>query len=259
MPYGVNISLIGTGKVAMHLAPALQRAGHQVIQVIGRNESAAKAIAQESGAPWSTGFSSLSPDADLVILAVSDSAISELAEKLPLGNYVVVHVSGATPISSLSRFQNHGVLYFLQSFVPHKTPDFSQMPVLINASNEASLQVIKRVAESLSEKVTEVSDHQREAVHVAAVFANNFSNHMLTLAEDILRDHDMTLDVLKPLIFESIERLRVANPSEIQTGPAVRGDYETMKKHLELLNSEEKKDLYERISKSIQDRHREKL
>jgi predicted short-subunit dehydrogenase-like oxidoreductase (DUF2520 family) len=259
MQTGVNISLIGTGKVAMHLAPALQQSGHPVLQVIGRNEAAAKAIAQSCGATWSSDFSFLSPKAQLVILAVSDSAISEIAEQLPLGDYVVVHVSGATPISSLARFTNHGVLYFLQSFVPHKKSDFSQMPVLINGSNEASLSLIRTVAESLSEKVSAVSDHQREAVHVAAVFANNFSNHMLTLAEDILRENNMNLDVLKPLIFESTERLRVANPSDIQTGPAIRGDEQTMKKHVELLNNAEKKDLYERISKSIQDRYREKL
>jgi predicted short-subunit dehydrogenase-like oxidoreductase (DUF2520 family) len=259
MPRGVNISLIGTGKVAMHLAPALQQAGHHVIQIIGRNEVPAKDIAQVSDAAWSSDFSSLSPQAELVILAVSDSAIAEVSEKLPFGNFAIVHVSGATPIASLARFVNHGVLYFLQSFVPHKKPDFAQMPVLINGSNEVSLSLIRNVAESLSEKVSAVSDHQREAVHVAAVFANNFSNHMLTLAEDILRENNMNLDVLKPLIFESTERLRVANPSDIQTGPAIRGDEQTIKKHVELLNNAEKKDLYERISKSIQDRYREKL
>jgi predicted short-subunit dehydrogenase-like oxidoreductase (DUF2520 family) len=259
MPRGVNISLIGTGKVAMHLAPALQQAGHHVIQIIGRNEVPAKDIAQISGATWSSDFSSLSPQTELVILAVSDSAIAEVANRISNENYVVAHISGATPIASLARFVNHGVLYFLQSFVPHQKPDFSQMPVLINGSNEASLSLIRTVAESLSEKVLAVSDHQREAVHVAAVFANNFSNHMLTIAEDILRENNISLDVLKPLIFKSTERLRVANPSEIQTGPAIRGDSETITKHLGLLNSAEKKELYERISKSIQDRHREKL
>lgn len=259
MQTGVNISLIGTGKVAMHLAPALQQAGHHVLQVIGRNEEAAKAIAKSINTEWSSDFSSLSPQTQLVILAVSDSAITEVANRISNGNYVVAHISGATPISSLARFDHHGVMYFLQSFVPHKKPDFTQMPVLINGSNETSLSLIRKVAESLSKKVSAVSDHQREAVHVAAVFANNFSNHMLTIAEDILRENDMNLDVLKPLIFESIGRLRVANPSDIQTGPAIRGDEQTMKMHLELLNSKEKKDLYERISKSIQDRYREKL
>ena len=136
---------------------------------------------------------------------------------------MVVHTSGSVPIDTISA-KRKGVLYPLQSFTKEKEIDFSTVPLCIEASNKDDLVVLKKLANTISKSVFEVSSIQRAQIHLAAVFANNFSNHMYTIANELCEKEGLPFDLLKPLIMESTAKLQVLKPDKAQTGPAIRND-----------------------------------
>ena len=254
----LKIAILGAGNLAWNLAPALEDAGHEITEVYARDLQKAKEITERiyTATPKDElDFSESS--AELFILAIKDDALSEIADQviLPEGS-VLVHTSGAIPMEVLSQSSASyvGVFYPLQSFTKGKKVDFEEVPFLLESEDEGSLQLLKKVAKSLSQLVYILRGKDRQAVHVAAVFASNFTNHMLRIAEDILHRQGLDAELLKPLIIESISKSLQLGARKAQTGPAIREDYETLEAHHHFLAyNEQLAEIYRLISQDIID------
>lgn len=228
--------LIGKGNVASHLGEALQRAGHQVICVGGR-----------------TRIIPIPRDADLYVIAVTDSAIASVAAEIGDVPGLVVHTAGSVPMNVLPQ-RNRGVLYPLQTFTKGRPIDMCAVPLFIESDGD--IQLLREVAGQIGSNVTEMDSQRRRYLHLAAVFCCNFTNHMYRITESMLAEHDIPFSVMLPLIDETAHKVHTLSPAQAQTGPAVRWNQEVMKAQLELLEREDLKQLYQIISKSI---HHDKL
>lgn len=255
----MNIVIIGAGKLGSHLAKALHRAEVNILQIFNRDIEKARSLALQIDAAPVNDYATLSDEADLYLLTVSDSAIAEVAEKITqaLGQEILLaHTSGATPSSVFEGKTNrYGVFYPLQTFSKEQKVNFSTIPFCIDAVKKEDRTLLQELATSLSEKVFIITDEQRAVLHVAAVFVNNFSNHLFRIGEEILKEHNMPFELLIPLIKETVNKLDSLSPEAAQTGPAIRGDQTTIQRHLDFLESyPEYREIYKMLSKGIQKR-----
>jgi len=251
-----RISIAGSGNVAIHLAPALFAAGVKIVSIYSRNLQHASSLAALVGAIPVDQISLLDDNAELLLIALPDKVIPEFAAELKRnGNFngMVAHTSGSQPLSVLSNlFAEAGVFYPLQSFSRFSKPVIKEVPFCIEAHNNGLALKLSQLASRISGDVRLLDSQQRAIVHLAAVFACNFSNHMYALSADILEKEGIKTDILLPLIRETANRLGGVHPGMLQTGPAVRGDSQTMDFHLELLEKfPELKPVYLQISDSI--------
>lgn len=254
----MDIVCIGSGNVATHLAKAFKASGARIVQVYSAQLLNADLLAQETSAQAIADLSALNREADLYLIAVKDDAITTVAHALSGVNGMVVHTSGATPMSILSDagIQHYGVFYPLQTFSKSRDLNFANVPLCLEAKDADDLDVLKSLAETLSPLVYEIDGGQRKILHLAAVFACNFVNHLYHLGGEILAEHQMDFEMLRPLIMETAEKVQAALPIQVQTGPAVRDDQETMKRHVSLLeNRTDLQEIYKFLSKSIKKTH----
>lgn len=251
-----RVVLIGAGNVATHLGVALQKAGHEVAQVYSRTEASASALAGRLNVPYIIDLSQLCEEADLYIVSVKDDVLSSLLPIVVKGKEkaLFVHTAGSMPMNVWEGIApRHGVLYPMQTFSKQREMDFSTVSFFVEANGKADLEMLKELASSLGAKVYEANSEQRMSLHVAAVFACNFANHMYALSASLLNKYGMPFESMLPLIDETARKVHQLEPKEAQTGPAVRRDATVMNKHLELLAEEPQlRDLYEIISKNIQ-------
>lgn len=248
----MEIVIIGTGNTATVLGRKLKTAGHTIVQVFGRDSSAASKLAYELGTESTNYWNVVYRNADLYILAVSDIAIAEILQELRFPGKTVVHTAASVSKNILRNATEHfGVFYPLQSLkkeIGH-VPD---IPVIIDASDEATLQTLEQLAHSISDKVIQAGDADRMKLHLAAVICNNFVNHLYALAEGYCQREGLDFYLLLPLIQETAARLEDLPPSQSQTGPALRNDRTTMEEHLRLLeNYPQLKNIYALLSESI--------
>jgi predicted short-subunit dehydrogenase-like oxidoreductase (DUF2520 family) len=254
----MNVSFIGSGNLAWHLAPALDNTEFAVREVYSQNpKNADELVERLYHATTKVSLDFSSSTSRIFIIAASDDAIAEIAQEIILpDNSILVHTSGSRPLSILgyAAAASIGVLYPLQTFTKGQKIDFREVPVFIESENSATEKVLKDLARAITKKVYSVSSADRKAVHVAAVFASNFTNHMLTLSKEILDDHQLSFDLLKPLIAETVNKAIAIGPERAQTGPAKRGDLEILDKHVEFLQTDERiAEVYKVISQSIVD------
>lgn len=251
----MKIVVLGAGRLAWHLVPALNAAGHEIEAIFNRSLSNALPIAEKVGAKTLNQLADLPQDADLYILAVQDSTIELIAQQLPalLKGRRVVHTSGATPARVLARHcSDYGVFYPLQSFSKEKELDFRKIPLCIDAKYSETKEVLRELARSISDLVYEINDDQRAELHVAAVFVNNFVNHFYGIGQDWLQQHQIPFEILHPLIQNTAEKILSARASDLQTGPAIRRDWETIKRHESQLEQiPEYLELYKMLTQSI--------
>jgi predicted short-subunit dehydrogenase-like oxidoreductase (DUF2520 family) len=252
----MDISFIGSGNLAWHLAPALDNAGYTVREVYSRNYKHAQALVgrlYQAEVKTSTDFST--SKSTLFIIAVSDDAIRELASEIILPkDALLVHTSGSQPLSALgfATTQNIGVFYPLQTFSKAKKVDFNDIPIFIESENTETGKVLFKMAKAISKQVKQISSEDRKALHVAAVFASNFTNHILTLSKQILESNNLSFEMIKPLIVETINKSLSIGPNNAQTGPAKRGDMEILDHHMEFLKDDETlAEIYRLISQDI--------
>jgi predicted short-subunit dehydrogenase-like oxidoreductase (DUF2520 family) len=248
----LKVVIIGTGKVAQHLFDALISGSVvKVVQVIGRRPDALHRFKNVT-----TGLMADGPvlQADVYIIAVSDGAIAEVAQLLKPGNGLVVHTSGGIPIDDLLSHERRGVFYPLQTFSSDRAVDFGKVPICIEARYPKDLELLHKLASSISSMIYEIDTAHRKHLHVAAVFANNFTNHMYVLANQICEENGLPFDMLKPLILETAKKIEHDSPLLVQTGPAIRHDAAVMQLHAELLGTGTRRAIYELISKSIQNK-----
>lgn len=252
-----RLVIIGTGNVATALSLAFSEEGHIIVQVYGRDADKAAALAKRCNAAGISDLSQLSADADLYIIAVSDSAVASLAASLQLGDKLLVHTAGSVSREVLkSSSTAYGVLYPVQSLraemnrVPY-------LPFLVDANSPENATWLQSLALTVSTQVQFATDEQRLRLHVAAVVVSNFTNHLYALAEDYCKKEGADFRMLLPLISEVAERIQYASPKELQTGPAVRNDMNTINRHLTLLEDfPELKKIYADMSESIRAMHR---
>ncbi len=243
----ISVVVIGSGNVAYHICNQLNKCeGVDLLQNYNR-----KGVEVIAGLD-TTSIPDNIINADVYIIAISDNALSSIYNQLPNLKGLVVHTSGGTSMEVLSEYDNYGVFYPLQSFKKEQEINFSEVPVLIEAKCEKSLLVLKNLAQLISNKVYLIDSDQRRVLHVAAVFANNFTNFMLTQAYDLCEESRIDPQILKPIINSTFSKIIKEQPKSSQTGPAIRNDTMTIKKHLETLSGLQQKDLYSYLTKSIQ-------
>lgn len=249
----MEIVIIGTGNTATVLARKLKAAGHHIIQIFGRNASAASALAYELGTESTAYWSVVNRNADVYILAVSDIAIEEIIRELQLPEKTLVHTAASVSKEVLKPATTHfGVLYPLQS-LRKNTPYLPDIPIIIDASDAQTFEQLTTLAGSISEQVVIAGDYERAKLHLAAVFCNNFVNHLFALMQQYCAAEGLDFNLLKPLIRETANRIETVEPGKAQTGPAIRGDTNTINKHLELLRNHPRlKEFYEHFTQSIQ-------
>lgn len=251
-----RIVLVGAGNVATHLGLALQGAGYSIVQVYSRTETSASVLAELLGVSYTISLEELCPDADLYIVSVKDAVLQSLLPSVVRGREeaLFVHTAGSMPMNVWEGIApRHGVLYPMQTFSKQREVDFALVSFFIEANRKEDLEYLKGLASSLGSNVYEASTEQRMSLHVAAVFACNFSNHMYALSARLLEKYGMPFESLLPLIDETARKVHQLPPDKAQTGPAVRRDGNVIGKHLDMLADEPLlQELYEKISKSIQ-------
>ncbi len=246
-----NVVLVGAGHMAYHLGNALKRSNNTLLRVINRTAESGERLAFELGCPFSSDFKSIPEETDIVIIAVKDDAISEVATKVFCPGKVVAHTSGSVPMSALGDASDRlGVFYPLQTMHREAEVNMKEVPFCIEGNTNWTEGLLLELARSLSENVQVLSSEQRKITHIAAVFACNFTNHFYALSEEILEKNGMSLDILKPLIKKTAANILTDHPKALQTGPAKRNDTKVMQEHLEQLPPELKK-LYQDVSVSI--------
>lgn len=248
-----KIAIIGSGNVATFLGKALRKANNTITQVYSPNFEHANALAGKINADAIDTIDHLRDDAQVYIIAVTDDAIAKVAEQLTLENRIVVHTSGAMSKEILNvATANYGVLYPYQSLRLGDLIDISNMCIFFDGSNEETILVIEELAFEITSYALQVNDEERLHYHLAAVFANNFSNHLFALAEKMLQDQGLDYENLKPVILQTAQNAMMRSPAKNQTGPAFRGDEKTIEKHIELLQyNETLKKIYTDLSESI--------
>ena len=253
----MTIAMIGSGNVATQLGKALHAKGNQITHVYSRSQTNGRFLSDKLGAETVTDLDEIPHTNDLYIIAVTDNAVSDVANKLRVDSGIVVHTSGTVPMAILSvASPNYGVLYPLQTFTKDKDVDFDTVPICVEGSSPNVEQELTNLGMTLSSHVCSFSSEQRKILHVAAVFACNFTNQMIAISDSILASHGLDLDVLRPLIQETLDKIQTASPKNVQTGPAKRGDQEVMFAHLELLTTyPQYQKMYSFVSESINELH----
>ncbi len=251
----MKVVLIGSGNVATHLSKALVNSGNKILQVFSKTYVNAQALADRIDAMPIADLSQVDTEADLYIISVKDDKMQEVIEQLPDLKGMVVHTAGSVNSEMLKRFENYGVFYPFQTFSKQAELDFRQVPILVEANNASNKAILFELGDRLSNKVLKASSDQRAKLHIAAVFACNFVNHMYRLADEVLAENDLSFDLLHPLITETAAKVQSLKPNETQTGPAGRKDFDIINKHLTSLEgNDELVSIYKMLTDSIIDR-----
>jgi predicted short-subunit dehydrogenase-like oxidoreductase (DUF2520 family) len=254
-----KIVILGAGRLAVNLSMAIHKKGYDIVEVCNRTESKGKRLAWKLKARYIPEPEMITPDADLYILAVSDTAIPLLLDRIKTGNRLIIHTSGSVKMDVLREVsENFGVIYPPQTFTDHKLLRFRTVPLCIEASSGKNLLVLKSFAGSLSEKVYTINSDQRRILHLSAVFASNFTNFMVAISQELLLENGMDLRILEPIIRQTAGNASSDDVFKMQTGPALREDRETIREHLQLLsNHPDYKEIYDLITRNIIQRKKE--
>ena len=256
-----KIVLIGAGNVAHHLAPALLRAGMNLCQIYSRTLESARELGRKTGITYTSDTFAVYPDGDIYIFCVSDDALLSVFKSLRINEEaLILHTSGSVPLDIFKPYrQNYGVLYPLQTFSKTRNLDFGEIPLCIEAPDKEVLKTIGQIADKLSSKVYEISSEKRKKLHLAAVLANNFTNHLYNMAGKLLEKEDLDFNLLRPLIFETAHKVMQMIPENAQTGPARRGDTNILNLHKSMLkDNRDIQTLYVLLSQSIQQTYSKK-
>ncbi len=247
----ITISIIGSGNVAQHLISAFEKSNEiELVQVFSRDKNKVKAFVDSQ--KIINNYDDLQK-VDLIIIAVSDQAIVEVSNKIPFQNQLVAHTSGAVSLDNLNDKNRQSVFYPLQTFSKNKEVNFTEIPICLEAQNESDFEILKKIATTISNKIYKINSEQRKSLHVSAVFVCNFVNHLYQIGNEICKTNNVDFEILKPLILETANKIKMLSPKEAQTGPAMRHDSETINSHLAFLSDENQKEIYKILTKSIID------
>lgn len=245
----ITITIIGSGNVAYHLAKAISISDElELVQLAMRDIEKAPTFIEK--AKIETDFGKLK-EVDLYLVAVADNAIEGVIEKIATPTRLIAHTSGTSELLLSAARYRKGVFYPLQTFSKTKDISFAEVPICIETFDKEDLKILKKCAEAISNNVYEISSQQRKVLHVAAVFVNNFVNHLYVQGEKICDENGINFEILKPLIKETAAKIEILHAKDAQTGPAKRGDTTTINQHLNFLKDENQKEIYKIITQSI--------
>jgi predicted short-subunit dehydrogenase-like oxidoreductase (DUF2520 family) len=230
-----SIGFVGSGKIAGQLAQAFRKTGIEVEAVYSPQIDHRNAFAQQHHAKALNSIHDFDPALDAILICVPDKVIAQLDFPPFPPTLTLIHTSGTGDLHLLQSHQSYGVLYPIQSFTNHQTQNLSQVPLCIEANDERSLRKIEDLARAISSQVHELNSEKRRWVHLTAVLVNNFPNALYALAENLLSSQQIPFEWLHPIIQQTTQRLSLASPILMQTGPAVRNDSETLATHQEML------------------------
>ncbi len=254
----LRIGIVGSGNVATHLAKAISLSKHQLTQVLSRNLERAKILTNNTASEAIDKPSMLNPKLDILIFALKDDVLhSDFISQFPK-DLILCHTSGSVSMEAFINFPNHGIFYPLQTFSKQKEVDFKEIPICLEANNQAVLHKLHSLASSLSNHVYEINSQQRKALHLAAVFACNFTNLMYDISEKLSQESGLDFEILRPLIKETAAKVQDHLPTEVQTGPAARNDNKIIEEHLKLLsNHRNYKEIYQILTNVIKTNNEE--
>lgn len=251
----MKIVVVGSGNVAESLAQAVTEAeGLELVQVFARNEERGRKVAELAHTEWSN---SVLVAADLYLISVSDNAVAEVAQSLQLPrNAVVAHTAGCCTLDSLTPHEHRAVFYPFQTFTAGRKVDFTKGYIFLEGATDHALKVVDEVAHALTANVLPADSARRAVIHLSGVFACNFANAMYANAADILAKEGLPFDIVAPVIKETTKKvIESKNPAQSQTGPARRGDTQTLERHRKMLaNEPHTREIYDKISEDICER-----
>lgn len=248
----MRVVFVGAGNLATRLSLEMRKSGMSIGQVYSHTSEHAKILADELGCGWTVIPEEIVEDADLYVFSLKDAVLQDVIARVKPNNGLWVHTAGSMPISVFEGLTaRYGVVYPLQTFSKSREVDFKKIPFFLEANSSEDEKVLGEVARALSGDVRFLSSEKRKNLHLAAVFACNFTNHMYALAEKILEEQQIPGEVLLPLIDETAAKVHVMSPVRAQTGPAIRYDENVINKHMAMLKDPDMRNLYELISRSI--------
>jgi predicted short-subunit dehydrogenase-like oxidoreductase (DUF2520 family) len=248
-----SIVLLGAGNLATQLGIALQDKGFSIAQVYSRTLLSAETLGNRLHTDYTDKIENIIPDATIYLFSLKDSALPEVLTKLPSLRGLFIHTAGSIPSDVFAgHSERYGVLYPLQTFSKNRKISFDDIPLFVEANHPEDEALLEDIARTLSNRVVRLSSEKRVQLHLAAVFAGNFTNHLYYLASQILEEQSLDRQLLLPLIREIASKIEYLHPREAQTGPAVRYDENVMNKHLEMLKDKPHwQELYRLLSRNI--------
>jgi|YelNatPaOPRAMG01_1025707.scaffolds.fasta_scaffold02520_25 predicted short-subunit dehydrogenase-like oxidoreductase (DUF2520 family) len=250
----MNIVLIGAGNLGWHLASHLAEADLTIRQIVSKTPEHARKLGQLVNASFTINMEEIEPDADFYIYAVPDDQLPSVIKQNPVKTGIHCHTAGSLPIQLFeNQVENYGIFYPLQTFSKQKQIEFYNIPILLEANNKKTLLALQKLAAHLTNNTLLTTFQQRQALHLAAVFACNFSNNLYAIAEQMMNKVNLSFDLLIPLIHETVEKAVQLHPLQAQTGPASRNDQKVIETHLTLLQHDERlQTLYRLFTDNIQ-------
>lgn len=245
----MQIVIIGSGNVAYHMAKAFRLNGISLVQIFGRNEKELSKISEELGIPYSTEHLE---DADLYIICVSDNSVEEVSKRITKEDCLVAHTSGSLPKETLNGVYRKASFYPLQTFSKSKELEYKKIPFFIETEKQEDTKTLFELASRISKNVMESTHEKRKYIHLTAVFACNFVNHLFSRAKEVSDSQEIPFDYFLPLIDETVQKIHEIEPKMAQTGPAVRNDLRVLQLHEQLLQDEESLNIYKTMNHSIQ-------
>lgn len=249
-----KLAIIGAGNVASHLSKAFQKAGHDIVQVYSRTQEKAQALSSILNCSYTIDISAITNDVDIYLFCLSDSSVDKVLEKKDWHNKLLLHTAGSLPLKIFkNRSSDYGVLYPLQTFTADFELNITKVPFFIEGNNHTTLKTIKELASSISPLIFEADSQKRLQLHLAGVFANNFTNHMMAIACQLLEENNIPAENINSLLEETFRKALTIGADKAQTGPAIRNNKAVLELHNHLLAKHpEWQKIYTFVSESIQ-------
>jgi len=249
----ITVVIIGSGNMAQAIIKACQHTDLNIVGIHSRNHDKSFEIANQNSINYFEKTIDIPSNADLYLLCVNDDAIENVSNNLVVNGGLVVHFSGLKNINEIGKQENKAVFWPIESINKNTFTNFKNTPICIEANSDENYRIIEAFADRLSNKVLNINSEQRQYFHLAATITNNFSNHLIALAKNELNHQGLDYQILKHLLSNALNNSFSFEPQNTQTGPAFRNDVNTMQKHLDLIENNELKTLYQLMSKSIFD------
>lgn len=247
------MTMIGSGNVAWHFSRMFKSVGIEVLEVYSRNQEKAKEMSIELNTRHLERLENISEESDLIVLAINDDSIEDVALSIK-SDALVVHTSGTASIEKLQNVRT-GVIWSIQSLRKHQDTDYSKIPFLIESNSKSDSIALENLIKKVSEHVYIKNSEDRLKAHLGAVIANNFVNHLYSISQELLAEAKLPFSILLPIIEEETRKVHTFEPKDIQTGPAARGDQKTIESHLNIIQEKEFKEIYRLISDRIKKQH----
>ncbi len=247
----ITVVIIGSGNMAQAIIKACQNTDIDIVGIYSKNREKLVEIAKQNSINYCENTLDIPTNADLYLLCVNDDAIENVSNSLLVNGGLVVHFSGLKNIIEIGKQENKAVFWPIESINENTFTNFKNTPICIEANTDENYRIIEAFADRLSNKVLNINSEQRQYFHLAATITNNFSNHLIALAKNELDHKGLDYQILKHLLSNALNNSFNFEPQNTQTGPAFRNDVNTMQKHLDLIENNELKALYQLMSKSI--------